>query len=129
MRITVKQKIKDALKNNPSLFRNRLCWLDGKDKALLKIYLDSGISFRQLAYLASVHEATISRRIHNIAYRLCDDYFPAVLANADEFSIQQIQIAQDYFVKGLPQRHISKKHNCSEYLVRQTIEKVRKLKR
>ncbi len=54
------------------LLRARSDILTGKDKALMKMYLEKGSTFAQMAQLAGVNEATIARRIHKLMRKLLD---------------------------------------------------------
>ena len=51
------------------LLRSRLVLLDTRDKVLMTMYLENGNSFRQIARLLGVSEATISRKADSISGR------------------------------------------------------------
>ena len=48
------------------MLRSRVNLLIGKDKLLMKMYLENGNSFRQMARLAGVNETCIARRIYKV---------------------------------------------------------------
>lgn len=119
--------IKKVMKQKIDLLRTRTVWLDGKDKLLMKMYLDNGNTFRQMARLADVNETTIARRIYKIVKRLLDAHYLAVLRHCDKFTLLQMEIAQDYFIRGLTKSRIAAKHNCSRYHVDKTLLAVQAL--
>lgn len=121
MAMRKKKGVRQTVTGRIDLLHARLAWLSGKDKLLMKMYLNNSNTFRQMAALAGVNESTIARRIYKIVKRLLDGHYITVLRHSDEFSLIQIQIAQDYFVKGLSQNNIAKLRGCSRYSVRQTL--------
>ncbi len=109
------------------LLASRMDLLKGKDKALMTMYLQNGNSFRQMARLMGINEATISRRIHKVTKRLLDGEYITCLRNSKSFSRAEINISRDYFVGGLSMRKIAAKNNCSYYQVRKTLKKIQNL--
>ena len=116
--------LKKTLKNRVDLLRTRAVWLRGKDKLLMRMYLDNGSTFRQMARLAGVNETTVSRRIYKIVKRLLDAHYLAMLRNSDKFSLMQMEIVQDYFIRGLTKNRIASEHGCTRYHVDKTLLKV-----
>ena len=119
--------LKKALKHRVDLLRTRAVWLRGKDKLLMKMYLDNGSTFRQMAKLAGVNETTVARRIYRIVKRLLDAHYLAALRHSEEFSLLQMEIVQDYFIRGLTKSRISAEYGCSRYHVEKTLLKVQSL--
>ena len=119
--------LKKAVIQKVDLLRARTVWLNGKDKLLMKMYLDNGSTFRQMARLANVNESTIARRIYKIVKRLLDAHYLAVLGHSDKFSLLQMEIVQDYFIRGLTKSRIAAEHGCSRYYVNKTLLKVQSL--
>ncbi|MHC4132303.1 MAG: hypothetical protein ACYSSP_05190 [Planctomycetota bacterium] len=109
------------------LLRSRLGLLGGRDKALLKMYLENGNTFRQLAQLAGVNEATIARRIYKLIQRLLDGEYITCLRNRMLFSRREMKVAKDYFLLGLSMRKIASKQGCSYYRVREILKKIQAL--
>ena len=93
----------------------------------MKMYLKNGNTFSQMARLAGVNEATVSRRIHKITKRLTDGEYITCLQNSNKFSNAEMRIARDYFLLGLSLRKIAVKRRCSYYRIRQTMKKVQQL--
>jgi len=107
------------------LLRSRIGMLVGKDKLLLTMYLENGNSFRQIAQLVGVNEASIARRIHKITKRLIDGEYITCLRNRDKFSEEELVIAKDYFLLGLSIRKIAIKRDATYYRVRKIISQIR----
>lgn len=107
------------------LLRSRIGMLVGKDKLLLTMHLENGNSFRQIAQLVGVNEASIARRIHKITKRLIDGEYITCLRNRDKFSEEELVIAKDYFLLGLSIRKIAIKRDATYYRVRKIISQIR----
>jgi hypothetical protein len=118
---------KKAYRDRIDLLRSRVHLLGGRDKLLMKMYLDNGNTFRQMARLAGVNEASIARRIHRVTKRLTDGEYITCLRNRDKFSKTEMAVARDYFLLGLAQRKISAKRNCSVYQVRKMLKRIQGL--
>ena len=119
--------VRKALKDEVDLLRARTIWLSGKDRLLMNMYLDHGSTFRQMARLAGVNESTISRRIYKIVKRLLDAHYLTALHHSEKFSLVQMEIVQDYFIRGLPKTRIAVERQCSVYSVNKTLRQVQKL--
>ena len=119
--------LKKALKLKVDLLRARTAWLRGKDKVLMRMYLDNGNTFRQMARVAGVNESTIARRIYKIVQRLLDAHYLVALRHSDEFSLLQMEIVQDYFVRGKTRAQISRQYDRSRYYINKTLLKVQAL--
>jgi predicted DNA-binding protein YlxM (UPF0122 family) len=111
------------------LLRKRVGLLAGKDKVLMTMYLENGASFRQLAKLAGVSEATIARRIRRLTDRLTNGGYITCLRTRVKFSEAELSIAKDYFLTGLSTRKIAASRHCTRYNVRKTIKRIKYLQR
>ena len=120
-------KARNGLRNRIDLLRSRTSLLTGKDKLLMTMYLKNGNSFRQMAQLTGVNEASIARRIHRVTKRLMEGEYITCLRNRDKFSRSEMGIAKDYFLSGLSMKKIAKKHNSTYYQVRKTLKKIKGL--
>jgi len=109
------------------LLRSRVGLLVGKDKLLMTMHLENGNSFRQMARLAGVSEASIARKIRRLTERLLDGKYVMCLRNRDKFNRIELAIAKDYFLLGLSQRKIASEHNCSFHQIRKIIKKIREI--
>jgi predicted DNA-binding protein YlxM (UPF0122 family) len=120
-------KAEADFKDRIELLRSRVGLLTGKDRALMKIYLENSGTFSQMARIASVNEANIARRIHKLVRRLLDGQYITCLRNRDEFTQEQIEMARDYFVDGLAMGEIADRHEITYYQVRKTMRKIQRL--
>lgn len=118
---------RSAIRERIDLLQNRIELLTGRDRVLMSMYLQNANSFRQMAKLSGVNEATIARRIYKIVNRLIDGEYLTCLRRRREFSSLELKVAKDYFVRGLSQRKIAKKRNCSLYHVRKTTRKIQQM--
>ena len=107
------------------LLRSRLDLLDGKDKFMMRLYLDDGYTIFQIARLTAMGEAKVGRRIQGLKERLLNGQYLDCLRNRDKFYKYQMDIAKDYFLTGLSIRQITKKRKRSAYYVRETIAHIK----
>lgn len=120
-------KTKTEYRDRIDLLRSRVGLLTGKDKVLMTMYLENGNSFRQMARLVGVNEASIARRIHKVTKRLMNGEYITCLRNRDKFDKGELDIAKDYFLVGLSIKKIAKKRNSTYYCVRKTLKKIQGL--
>ena len=80
-----------------------------------------------MARLAGVNEANVARRIHKLVRRLLDGQYITCLRSRDKFTQEQIEIARDYFVDGLPMKEIADRHETTYYEVRKTMRQIQRL--
>ena len=118
---------KSEFRNRIEVLRSRVDLLAGRDKILMTMYLENGNSFRQMAWLTGVNEASIARRIHKITERLIDGEYITCLRSRDKFSREELDIAKDYFLLGLSIKKIAIKRDLTYYTVRQTVKKIQRL--
>jgi predicted DNA-binding protein YlxM (UPF0122 family) len=109
------------------LLRCRIGLLTGRDRTMMEMYLDGTGTIGQMARLAGVNEANVVRRIHKIVRRLLDGQYITCLRNRYKFTQEQIEIARDYFVDGLPMGEIADRHEITYYAVRKTMRKIQRL--
>ena len=114
------------LSGQVDLLRSRLWALNDADKGLMEMYLE-GVSFRQMASVAGVNEATVSRRIGKIIKRLMDATYIICLRNRQELGELSVAIAHDYLIGGMSYGDIARKHDVSLYRVKKTIAIIRNI--
>jgi uncharacterized protein YerC len=107
------------------LLRSRVELLAGKDKVLMTMYLENGTSFRQLAQLAGVSEATIARRIRRLTARLTEGEYITCLRNHGIFNEAELNIAKNHFLRGMSIRKIAASRHCTFYNVRKTLRRMK----
>ena len=120
-------RVETEARDRIELLRSRAGLLTGKDRALMKIYLENAGTFRQMARIASVNEANVARRIHKLIRRLLDGQYITCLRKRDKLTQEQIGIARDYFVDGLPMSEIAWRRDITYYEVRQTMKLIQRL--
>lgn len=118
-------KSQDQQQNIVDLLQSRIDLLTGKDKVLMKMRLEKGANFSQLAQLAGASEAAIARRIRKLSARLVDGRYIAFLRNKDKFTETELDIAKNYFLLGLSMRKIAENMQCTYYRIRKTIKRIK----
>jgi len=116
-----------AERNRIELLRSRLHLLDGMDRLLMTMHLENGNSFRQIARLVGMNEASIARRIKKITKRLADGEYIKCLRSRGRFTKQELAIAKDYFLSGEPIRKIAEKRGCTYYHIHKNIERIKEV--
>jgi predicted DNA-binding protein YlxM (UPF0122 family) len=111
------------------LLRARVSILSGKDRVLMQMYLESGLTFGRMARVAGVNEATIARRIHKLTCLLLDSEYITCLRNRRRFSSLELLIARDHYFDDLGHKKIAKRRNVTVYQVRKTLRKIQELDR
>ncbi len=120
-------KTRTEYRDRIDLLRSRVSLLTGKDKLLMTMYLENGNSFRQMARLVGVNEASIARRIHKVTKRLMNGEYITCLRNRNKFSKGELDIAKDYFLAGLSMKKNAEKRDSTYYRVRKTLKKIQGL--
>jgi hypothetical protein len=100
------------------LLESRLEFLDGKEKVIMTMQLRHGATFRQIAALTGLHEASVARLVRKISSRLLKGAFIVCLRKRDCLTKQQLAIARDSYLSRLSIPAIAKKHKCTLYHVR-----------
>jgi len=102
----------------------RLDLLDGRAKVMMKMHLENGNSFRQIARLLGVSETSVARRIHRISARLLDGRYIACLRNRERLTEHQMSVAKDRFLRGFSQSKIAERKSWSLYRVSRTLKQI-----
>jgi hypothetical protein len=118
-------KNEDRYQDAIDLLRSRVNLLAGKDKVLMTMYLENGASFRRLAQLTGVCEATIARRIRRLTARLTDGRYITCLRNRDRFNEMELAVAREHFLIGLSMRKIAASRGCTFYSVRKILKRIK----
>jgi predicted DNA-binding protein YlxM (UPF0122 family) len=117
--------VRDRRRDQVDLLRRRLSLLDGREKVMMTMYLENGISFRQIARLLGVSETSVARRIHRLTKRLTDGEYIVCMRNRDKLTERQMLIAKDYFLTGLSMSRIAEERSWSLYKVCLTVRQIR----
>jgi hypothetical protein len=118
---------RDWHRKSADILRNRLDLLDGDDKVLMRMYVEAGSSFRQMARLAGVNEVTVARRIRSTTRRLVNGQYLNCLRHREKLTAIELDIAKDYYLKALPMKGISARRGWTYYRTQRTICKIRRL--
>ena len=121
------QELKGHHRSRTDVLRSRLHILSGTDKVLMTMYVENGNSCRQIARIAGLNESTVARRINAIVKRLMDGQFIRCLKNSRKLTVDQMAIAKDFFVMGLPMSRIAGKRSSSVHRVRKALVNIRSL--
>lgn len=126
---TTSQKVRPTteFQDGLDLIRSRAGLLTGKDRAIMQIYLDNGVTFKQMARIAGVNEVCVARRIHKLVKRLLDGQYITCLRNRHKFTSEELDIARDYFLGGLPMSRIAENRSATYYTVRRAMKKMQRL--
>jgi DNA-directed RNA polymerase specialized sigma subunit len=106
------------------LLRSRADILSGKDKELVLMYLERGVTFQQIATIMGVHRCKIARRINKLFKVLLDDEYVICVRNRHQLSRDEQKVARDYFIEGLPQTKIVKKRDFTRYHVKKCLRRI-----
>ncbi len=120
----IKGQVKSELLRQSDVIYARMDWLEDADRQLLGIFMNTNATYKQMATLAGVNEATIARRVARIAKRLLDSNYPNIIRNAHHFTPLQMQIARGYYIEGKSENHIAEEMQCSRYFVRKTLGQI-----
>ena len=126
----VTQKNLEDMNENRALvdvLRGRLDLLDGKDRLLMKMYLENGYSIFKISKVTDLCQGSIARRIKRLKKILLEGRYIKCLRNRDRFNRYQMEIAKDYFLKDFSLRQITIKRNRSYYHIRKTILKIKSI--
>jgi predicted DNA-binding protein YlxM (UPF0122 family) len=126
----VTQKNLEDMNDNRALvdvLRGRLDLLDGKDRLLMKMYLDNGYSIFKISKVTDLCQGSIARRIKRLKKILLEGRYIKCLSNRDRFNRYQMEIAKDYFLKDFSIRQITIKRRRSYYHIRKTILKIKSI--
>ncbi len=122
---------KVGLRSCGSVFSSRIDMLTSRadilssnDRALMKMYLKNGTTFRQMAQVAGTNEKAIARKIHDLTSRIIEGEYITCLRNRERFDRIEMAVARDYFIEGLTQKRIAKKRRITLYTTRKILLKI-----
>ncbi|MFC1780934.1 hypothetical protein ACFLZ8_01540 [Planctomycetota bacterium] len=123
--ITEDSRIKNSInRGHIELLRRRLYLLDGKDKILMRLYLEHDASVRMLSVVFDESAQTINRRIERLSKTLTGREFRTFSQNAHKFSRCQKILARDYYLMRLALRQIARKRRWSYYRTRKLFDEI-----
>ncbi len=101
--------------------------LSGKDRVLLKMYIEKGTSFAEMARLAGTAEQRIARRVRRIAGRLIDGRYVNCVRRAGKLNMEELGVARDYFLTGLPVRRTACRQGLTYHGARKALKRIRRI--
>ena len=117
----------DWHRKSTDILLRRMALLGGEDAILMKMFLEAGLSYRQISRLLDVNEVTLARRIRAMTKRLVSGQYLDCLGHRRALSEMELKVAKDYYLKALPIKSISAKRGWSFYRIGGTIGKIRRL--
>jgi predicted DNA-binding protein YlxM (UPF0122 family) len=106
------------------LLRSRADILGAKDKEIVLMYLECGVTFQQIATIMGVHRSKIGRRINKLIKVLLDDDYVMCVRNRHLLSRDEQKVARDHFIEGLSCPKIIAKRNFTRYHVRKCLRRI-----
>jgi len=107
------------------VLRRRVELLRGKDRLMMKMYLENGNTVSQLARLAGVNQSSVYRRIRRLTKRLIDGEYIRCLKSGHEFSRLELEIAREHFLDGKTYKEIAERIGCTCYRVNKIVRSIR----
>jgi DNA-directed RNA polymerase specialized sigma subunit len=108
-------------KDLAGLLLNRSERMDSEKKALLRLILDRGATYGQVARLSGEHASTVSRRFRSMLRKLKTKPLHKTNKTMPRLSPLEKTILIELFVYGTTQKDIAAKLGISRYRVRKTL--------
>ncbi len=102
----------------------RVEMLNNEQITLVKIFQNRP-SFRAIAKMAGVNEATIARRLKKIARFISSESFSAALSRKYNVPQEKMNVIAKHFINGLSIRAITQNTGLSVYKIRKIISQMR----
>ena len=96
--------------------------LEADQRALLRIILEQGGSYQQIARLRGEHAATVSRRFRRLLSKLSRRAGTAAGIDADRLTPLDKRVLSYYYLCGMNQLQIAARLGVSRYRVRKALE-------
>ncbi|MGD8787771.1 MAG: sigma factor-like helix-turn-helix DNA-binding protein [Phycisphaerales bacterium] len=107
-----------------NLLQYRLDTMNERDRVLMKMYLEKGISIRQIARLLGVSEIQVGRKIRKLSKRLTSKKYIQCIRKRHRLTKFQMIVAKDFYMKGISIRRIALKQKTTRYFIRKTLKKI-----
>jgi len=120
----IDERARFNLVEKTELLRSRQALLEGKDREIMRMYLENGTTYKQLANLTGMHECSIARWISRIQRRLLDEKYITCLRNRERFTNLQMAMAKEHFVNGCSINKISEKFHTSFHTAKKAIGRI-----
>ena len=106
------------------VLRGRIELLEGKDRAMMEMYLEQGNSLKQIAELLGVNATSLARRIRKLSDRLTRGTYLQCRRHEGLFSEAELSLAKDYFLRGVNMRRIARNRKMRYHKVREKIRRI-----
>jgi hypothetical protein len=110
------------IKEFSNLICSRLDWLQGRDRILVEMIYDRGLSYRTVAELTGRRPSSICRRIRTLIRRLLCREYQICLLRRNQLTFLQMCIARERFILGMSRSAIAERHQISLYCVDQHLQ-------
>jgi hypothetical protein len=101
--------------------------LDSQDRALLRMHLEAGRNFHEIARWTGLSPSTVCRRIHRMIHRLADPTYPLCLRNQQYFNRLELDVIRDHFVRGLSLACLRRRRHLGHRRIRRIIARARQM--
>ncbi|HEY7087643.1 MAG TPA: hypothetical protein VH518_06105 [Tepidisphaeraceae bacterium] len=102
-----------------------LKFLNEEDHLIIKMFLQHGMSQRQIGRALRIPSGTMTRRIRAILARLNDPLIHALLSEHCALCADDRQIGVEYFLQKMTLRQLSSRHQLNWHQLRARIEYIR----
>jgi hypothetical protein len=100
----------------------RAALLDSRDSAILRLHLEKGTTFRDIACLTGLNERAVSRRIRRLMWRLRT--WRCIRLTAGGLNATEMAMARSYVIRGLSIRSVAQAHGADWLTVARSLAKV-----
>lgn len=105
--------------------RRRVDLLRGRDRLLMKMYLENCNTIGQLARLSGRNPSSVYRRIRRLTRLLVDGEYIRCLKSREKFSRLELEIAREHFLDGKNYKEIAERHGLTRYRVGKIVRSIR----
>jgi len=107
------------------VLRRRVGLLRGKERLMMKMYLENGNTVSQLARLAGVNQSSMYRRIRRLKKRLIHGEYIKCVRMRWKFSKIEMDVAREHFLEGRTYKEIAERHGCTSYRINKIVRTIR----
>jgi len=120
------RKLREHRDESVGILHDRSVRMDRDQKALLRMVLDHGATYDQIARLSGEHASTVSRRFRAMVRRLRGGQLAGGGGAGGDLNPLEKTILIESFICGTPQVRLAAKLGISRYRVRKTLDDFRR---